>query len=94
MHDERVRILQCVGCTGQLAMAKRVIGLTFSDLVRKQDRLFPLMSLSSASAIGRRAVWGEIKNRIDTLTEDLAVTSIVSRVISVGDLTSLKPYLS
>ncbi|CDS43300.1 puromycin sensitive aminopeptidase [Echinococcus multilocularis] len=82
MHDERVRILHCVGCTGQSALAKRVIGLAFSDLVRKQDRLFPLMSLSSGSAIGRRAVWREIQRRIDTLMEDLAATSIVSHVIS------------
>ncbi|CDS36076.1 puromycin sensitive aminopeptidase [Echinococcus multilocularis] len=84
MHDERVRILHCVGCTGQSALAKRVIGLAFSDLVRKQDRLFPLMSLSSGSAIGRRAVWREIQRRIDTLMEDLAATSIVSHVISTG----------
>uniref|UniRef100_A0A0R3TJA8 AAA_8 domain-containing protein n=1 Tax=Rodentolepis nana TaxID=102285 RepID=A0A0R3TJA8_RODNA len=57
--------------------------LTFSDLVRKQDRLRPLIVLSCSSAVGRRAVWTEIKTRIETLADDLGVVYLMGRVISV-----------
>ena len=84
MHDERVRILSCIGNTQSPALVKRVIDLSFSDFVRKQDRLRPLISLSRASPIGRRAVWQEIRQRIDTLEEDLGVSSLMGYVIKVS----------
>lgn len=84
MHDERVRILHCVGYARCESTVKRVIGLAFSDLVRKQDRLRPLMSLSVNSAIGRRAVWEEIRLRIDTLAEDLGNPNLMSYVLRVS----------
>lgn len=86
MHDERVRILHCIGQTRSAALAKRVVALAFSDLVRKQDRLRPLLSLASASFIGRHAVWQEIRERIDTLESDLGVASLMSRVIKVDSM--------
>ncbi|VDO00512.1 unnamed protein product [Rodentolepis nana] len=83
IHDERVRILHSIGSTRSESLVKRVIELTFSDLVRKQDRLRPLIVLSCSSAVGRRAVWTEIKTRIETLVDDLGVVRLMGRVISV-----------
>lgn len=83
MHDERVRILHCIGVSRTEPLVNRVIKLAFSDLVRKQDRLRPLIALSCSSAVGRRAVWTEIKKRIDTLADDLGVVCLMGNVINV-----------
>nr|CDS27790.1 puromycin sensitive aminopeptidase [Hymenolepis microstoma] len=82
MHDERVRILRSIGSTRAESLVKRVIELTFSDLVRKQDRLSPLIVLSYSSAVGRRAVWAEIKKRVETLADDLGTVYLMGRVIN------------
>ncbi|KAM7534077.1 hypothetical protein Aperf_G00000104900 [Anoplocephala perfoliata] len=81
MHDERVRILHCVGFSRSESNVKRVIGFAFTDLVRKQDRSRPLRSLSVNSAIGRRAVWDVIRQRIDTLAEDLGTQYLMGCVL-------------
>ncbi|KAM3187783.1 hypothetical protein ACTXT7_001626 [Hymenolepis weldensis] len=94
MHDERVRILHCIGASKTKPLVNRVIKLAFSDLVRKQDRLKPLIALSCSSAVGRRAVWAEIKNRIDTLAADLGVTHLMGNVLNIccGGFCTKKDY--
>lgn len=82
MQDERVRILHCVGLARNACVINRVAQLAFSEFVRKQDRLRPLMALSTTAA-GRRAVWRQIRDRIGTLPDDLGATGLMAYVLKV-----------
>uniref|UniRef100_A0A5K3F2T3 Aminopeptidase n=2 Tax=Mesocestoides corti TaxID=53468 RepID=A0A5K3F2T3_MESCO len=80
MQDERVRILHCIGLARKATVIKRAVDLAFSDFVRKQDRLRPLIALSGSPA-GRRAVWSEVKTRIATVMDDLGGSHLAGRVL-------------
>uniref|UniRef100_A0A183SBP4 ERAP1_C domain-containing protein n=1 Tax=Schistocephalus solidus TaxID=70667 RepID=A0A183SBP4_SCHSO len=82
-QDERVRILHCLGATRRPELVERTIALTLSDFVRKQDRLRPLMSLSTSPA-GRRAVLKLIKTHIDNLDDTLGRPNLTAYVIRVS----------
>ncbi|KAL7055268.1 hypothetical protein AAHC03_024269 [Spirometra sp. Aus1] len=79
-QDERVRILHCLGVTRKPELVERTIALALSDFVRKQDRLRPLMSLSSSPA-GRRAVLKLIKTHIANLDDTLGRPNLTAHVV-------------
>nr|VZI29089.1 unnamed protein product [Spirometra erinaceieuropaei] len=79
-QDERVRILHCLGATRKPELVERTIALALSDFVRKQDRLRPLMSLSSSPA-GRRAVLKLIKTHIANLDDTLGRPNLTAHVV-------------
>lgn len=57
--------------------------MTFSKDVRKQDR-FHVLGGVARTAGGRRMLWELVRNRIESLPEEVGPSHLLAKVLTVG----------
>lgn len=82
LHEERMRIMRCLGAVEDEARIQRVLDLAMSDKVRSQDTVFVIGGLCGTLA-GRKAAWKHLCTNWAELRKRFSGLFLLGRLIKM-----------
>ncbi|EDO44762.1 predicted protein [Nematostella vectensis] len=80
LHEERVRLMRCMGNVTQPELISKVLDFAISDAVRSQDTVFVIAGVTG-SVVGRDLAWKFVRDNWETLHERYEGGFLLSRLV-------------
>ncbi|XP_022788315.1 puromycin-sensitive aminopeptidase-like [Stylophora pistillata] len=82
LHEEKVRLMRCMGAVSQPELIKKVLEFSMSSAVRSQDTVFVIAGVTGSLA-GRKLAWQFVQDNWDELYTRYAGGLLFSRLIKM-----------